>query len=154
MTIATITRTMPATIAIFAVLERLLRCGRGNCGAAGGPVRPALASATIFRTSDLTLSFRWAGFNRSSDGDASCWWVGTAVAGDCARTVTVNTQIARTNATADFSRACFITVRSGNAATKRLRVRRFAAALRDDPTSQSILNSASRVAHLPAHSSF
>jgi hypothetical protein len=54
---ASTTITTPAIIAIFAPLERLLLWGGGNCGAFGAPARPALASATILRTSDFTFSF-------------------------------------------------------------------------------------------------
>jgi len=60
MMMATTTKTIPATIAIFAVFERLLRCGCGNDEAAGAPLRPAFVSATIFATSDFNFSLVFA----------------------------------------------------------------------------------------------
>src|ERR1043165_10140976 len=44
-------------MAIFAVFERLFRCGCENGEVAGAPIRPALVSATNFATSDF--SFSW-----------------------------------------------------------------------------------------------
>jgi hypothetical protein len=58
--IAITTKTIPATIAIFAVLERLFRCGIGNCDVEGTPFRPAFVSATIFATSDFSFSLDFA----------------------------------------------------------------------------------------------
>ena len=58
--IATTAMTIPAMMAIFAVFERLLRCGMGNCEDAGAPIRTALVAATIFATSDFNFSFGFA----------------------------------------------------------------------------------------------
>src|SRR5262245_57621768 len=112
MMIATITRTMPATIAIFAVFERLFRCGCGNCGAVGAPFRPAFVSATIFATSDFNFSLDFA---VDSVAGLARNWFGFDCGDDCASAI-VASEIISTHAAAERARVffiCFLREREG-----------------------------------------